>query len=121
MFRWANDNQASITRAWEELERAVGSLRGRKFYGEFDPGTLEYRACVELHEGDDPDAFGLELGRLQGGRYVRARLAGEPPAVYGQIAPLFEALAQRSDCDMRRPSIEYYRRRDQIDLLAPVV
>jgi len=38
----------SAPRAFDRLERALPSLRGRKFYGVFDPSTGEYRACVAL-------------------------------------------------------------------------
>ena len=121
MFVRAIDDQPSITRAWAELEGAVGCLRGRRFYGLFDPTSGEYRACVERWSGDDPEALGLELGALPGGRYAVERLHGEPPAVYSLIAPAFQRHAQRPDCDRRRPSVEFYRRRDVIDLLQPVV
>jgi hypothetical protein len=106
MFVRAADAQPSITHAWTELEEVVGSLRGRKFYGLFDPVGSEYRACVGLQSSDDPDALGLERGTLTGGRYVRERLRGEPPAVYALIAPAFQKLAQRADCDRQRPSPE---------------
>jgi hypothetical protein len=121
MFVRAEDDQPSITRAWAELEDVVGSLRGRKFYGVFDPVSREYRACVARRLGDDPEALGLEAGTLSGGRYVRERIQGEPPAVYALIAPTFERLARRPDCDHQRPSVEFYRRRDVIDLLQPVL
>jgi DNA-binding transcriptional MerR regulator len=121
MFKRASDEQAAITRAWAELEEVVGSLRGRKFYGVFDPRSNEYRACVELRDGDDPQALGLELGTLAGGRYARLRITGEPPAVYARILPESKRLAERPDADRDAPSIEFYRRRDVIDLLQPLV
>ena len=121
MFKRTGEDQASITRVWTELEETIGSLRGRKFYGAFDPVSHEYRACVELRDGEDHQALGLESGTLPGGRYARVRLRGEPPAVYALIAPTLERLAQRADRDPGRPSIEFYRRRDVIDLLQPVV
>ena len=121
MFVRTEDDQPSITRAWAELEGAVGSLHGRKFHGVFDPVSREYRACVERRVDDEPEALGLELGTLAGGRYARERLHGEPPDIYTLIAPAFERLAQRPDCDHQRPSVEFYRRRDVIDLLQPVV
>lgn len=120
MFKRATDDQAAITRAWAELEETVGSLRGRKFYGVFDPRSNEYRACVELHDGDDPPGLGLELGTLRGGRYARLRLKGEPPEVYARILPESQRLARRPDADRDSPSIEFYRRRDVIDLLQPL-
>ncbi len=121
MFKRADDQQRSITRAWAELEEALGSLQGRKFYGVMQAASREYHACVELRDGDDPQTLALESGTLPGGRYVRQRLCGEPPAVYALIAPTFARLAQRADSDRSRPSIEFYRRRDVIDLLQPVV
>ena len=61
------------------------------------------------------------MGTLPGGSYARVRLSGEPPGVYGLIAPAFRRLCERPDRDRSRPGIEYYRRRDTIDLLLPVV
>ena len=121
MFRRVADEQEAISRGWAEVEKAVGSLKGRRFYGAMDEGRGEYRVCVRLRDGDDPHRLGLEVGTLPGGRYVRVRLEGEPPDVYRQIAPTFERLAQREDHDPSRPGIECYRRRDVIDLLLPVV
>lgn len=123
MFKRADDQQQSITRAWAELEQALGSLRGRRFYGVLDPESREYRACVELRTATrrrSPNA-GARAGNAAGWPVWRERLYGEPPAVYALIAPAFERLSQRADSDRGRPSIEFYRRRDAIDLLQPVV
>jgi hypothetical protein len=120
MLKRAPDEQEAITRVWAELEERVGSLRGRRFYGVLDTETHEYLACVRLQNDDDPEALGLETGTLPGGRYARVRLEGEPPAVYGLIAPTFASLAERSDRDPARPEIEFYRSRDVIDLLLPI-
>jgi hypothetical protein len=35
MFKRVPDDQSEITRGWAELEEAIGSLRGRRFYGVF--------------------------------------------------------------------------------------
>jgi hypothetical protein len=63
MLRRVPDEVPAIRRAWSEMERALRSLRGRKFYGSFDPMTNEYAVCVVLRQGDDPRALGLEQGR----------------------------------------------------------
>jgi hypothetical protein len=121
MFRRTTDAQEAITRTWAEVEGAVGSLRGRKFYGAFNVTTSEYWVCVQVQDTDDPGALGLEQGTLSGGRYARERLEGDPPAVYGLIKPTFDRLAEsRADEDVSRPSIEFYRRHDQIDLLLAI-
>jgi len=112
------DGLEHIRRAWDELE-AVVALRGRHFYGAFDPVANDYRACVEVRVGDEP-APGLESGTLPGGRYLRARLRGEPPAVYERIGPTFGELTHEAKPDTSRPSLEHYRRHDEIDLLLPI-
>lgn len=96
--------------------------------GEMPRGTPQDRlhctaarlADVQFREGDESAALGLEVGTLPGGRYACVRLQGEPPGVYALIAPTFEKLAERADRDPSRPGIEFYRRRDLIDLLLPV-
>ena len=114
------DELPEIQRAWAEFETAVG-LRGRKFFGAFDPATGTYSVCAVLRAGDDPAAFGAERGTLPGGRYACVRLHGEPPEVYDHIGPTAQRLAQRRDADRTRPTLEYYRRHDVIDVLVPVV
>jgi hypothetical protein len=64
------DGLDEIGRAWNELE-AVVTLRGRHFYGAYDPVADDCRACVDVREGDDLVAE-LESGTLPGGRYLRA-------------------------------------------------
>jgi hypothetical protein len=120
MFIRTRDDVGEMKVAWERLEGLVGT-RGRKFFGAFDPSTNEYRVCVQRKEDDDPAALGLDVGTLPAGRYLRARLRGEPPAVYDRIGPTFEALSRTATPDETRPSIEFYRRRDEIDLLLPVM
>jgi hypothetical protein len=112
------DGLDEIRRAWSELE-AVVALRGRHFYGAYDPIAEDYRACVEVRAGDEL-AAGLESGTLPGGRYLRARLRGEPPGIYEEIKPTFDALVAQHAPDETRPSLEHYRRRDEIDLLLPI-
>jgi len=114
------DELRAIQRAWASFETAVG-LHGRKFYGAFDPQTDTYSVCAVLRRDDDPSEFGAERGTLPGGRYACVRLRGEPPGVYEEIGPTAERLAQRPDADHTRPTLEYYRRRDLIDVLGPVV
>jgi predicted transcriptional regulator YdeE len=120
MFKLVADDQAAISRGWAEVEATVRSLRGRKFYGVVDKARGEYRVCVAIREDDDPAELGLEIGSIPGGRYARVRLNGDPPAVYELIAAAFKRLASRPDRDPSRPEIEFYRRRDVIDLLLPV-
>ena len=120
MFVRVADELPEIQRAWASFESAVG-LRGRKFYGAFDPVNSTYSVCAVIRPDDDPATFGAEHGTLPGGRYACVRLEGEPPTLYDQIGPTAQRLAQRPDADNTRPTLEYYRRRDVIDILVPIV
>lgn len=118
-MRASDDSSAAIQQAWAEFEGAVG-LKGRKFFGVFYDVSNEYHVCTQLQEDDDPEALGFEVGTLPGDRYLRARLQGEPPAVYDRIRPTLEELVKRAVIDVSRPTIEFYRSRDVIDLLVPI-
>jgi hypothetical protein len=119
LYRRVADEVSAMQAGWAEVEGLVG-LRGRKFYGALDPATGDYLVCVQAQEGDDAEALGLERGTLPGGRYARVIIEGEPPGVYDEIGPAFRRLAERPDTDPSRPSIEFYRRRDRIEILEPV-
>jgi hypothetical protein len=111
---------AAIGAAWDRLEDLVG-LRGRRFLGVFNTGAGWYRTCVQLRDGDDPAALGLPTTVIPGGRYLRARLRGDAPAVYDRLAPAYAELQRAGALDTTRPGIEYYRRVDEIDVLMPVL
>ncbi len=113
------DIPAAWAAAWERLEALLGDLHGRHFYGAFYPETEEYRACVEIGEHDlVPE---LERGGIPGGTYLRKRITGEPPGLYEQIGPAVDELRELGKADQSRPTLEHYRRRDEIDVLVPVV
>ena len=119
MFLRTRDDPADMGPAWQRLEGLVGT-QGRKFFGAFYPSTKEYRVCVQVKQGDDAGALGLETDTLPGGRYLRERIRGEPPALYEHIAPTFQELLKHATSDETRPSIESYRRDDEIDVLLPL-
>lgn len=119
MFVRVPDELPAMQRAWAELEDLVG-MRGRKFYGVFDEVAVEYRVCAEIRPDDPEDRFGLEVGELAGGAYLRMRLTGEPPAVYSRIGPGFKELHALAEADPGRHDVEFYRRRNEIELLMPV-
>ncbi len=112
------DVLAEIQVAWPSLEALVGDLRGHRFLAAFDPIAGWYRACVEVQDGTS----GLELPEyvIPGGAFLRVRLRGEPPAVYEEIGPAYHSLREAGVRDDSRPSIEVYRRHDEIDVLMPV-
>lgn len=107
-------------RLWQKLEDVVTEREGRRFYGAFYPPSSEYRACVEIGDFAEDEQLGLESAVLPGGTFLRARLRGEPPELYQRIGPTFDALSRAAEPDLDRPSLEYYRRHDEIDCLLPI-
>jgi predicted RNA-binding protein with PIN domain len=105
---------------WQKLESVVTEREGRRFYGAFYPPSSEYRACVEIADFAKDSRFGLESAVLPGGTFLRARLRGEPPELYTRIGPTFDAMSKAAQPDLDRPSLEYYRRRGEVDLFLPV-
>ncbi len=107
-------------RVFNELESRLETLRGRRFFGVFEPQSSEYLACVQTKDGDDARALGLGQTLIPGGAYLRTTITGQPPAVYAQIGPTFEELEKHERSDPNRPLIEFHRRYNEIDLLVPV-
>ncbi|MEV1315592.1 GyrI-like domain-containing protein [Micromonospora arborensis] len=120
MFLSTADEPDAITEAWARLEEIVGSLQGRKFFGVFGPPDGAYRVCVQVRDDDDAALSGLQSGSIPGGHYLSTTVHGEPPEIYSHIPTRYAELEQAADHDTTRPSIEFYRRRDEIDLLVPV-
>jgi hypothetical protein len=119
MFVSAADESDEIGPAWDRLESVLGSLRGRRFFGVFDDSGI-YRCCVQIRAGDHAARLGLESGAIPGGRYLCATVRAPQPAAYALLTPTFAELRRTAERDKTRPSVEYYRRHDRIDLLMPV-
>lgn len=100
--------------AFADLERRIGSLRGRKFFGTFLDG--EYRACVAIRDSDAPELLGLPRWTIPGGRYARRAWKGE----WDCIGSTFDEMAKEHAPDPARPTIEYYRRENEVVLFLPV-
>lgn len=119
MQRSTVDELPAIQQLWPAFEDLVG-LRGRKMYGYVDEPARTYTACTPVRDDDPADRFGLDVGTLPGGWYLRGRLSGDPARMYAQIGPGMTELKSIALLDATRPLIEFYRRHDRIDLLVPV-
>jgi len=113
------DAPEDMQRTWESFETLVG-LRGRKMYGLMDKDAGRYRVCTPVRDGDHADELTLDVGVLPGGWYLQARLVAEPPELYAKIGPGFDELRAIHPKDPARPEVEFYRRRDEIDLWLPI-
>lgn len=110
----------TIQTAWPEFEGSFASLRGRRMMGLFYDSIGVYRMSSARLDWDDDNALDLDETVIPGGSYLRLRLRGQAPDIYGQIAPAFDALFESADHDSSRPHIEYYRREGEVDCLVPI-
>jgi len=113
------DDLPHIELIWPSFEELVG-LRGRKMYARVDTGLDTYTVCTPVRGEDRPDDYGLQVGTLAGGWYLRGRLVGEPPEVYEGIAAGMQELLAAMERDDSRPLVEFYRRHDEIELWLPI-
>jgi DNA gyrase inhibitor GyrI len=74
MYVKATGGTAGASQAFEALESKLLTMRGRKFYGTYNPLTGEYRACVQVAEGEKPESMGLEGWTIPGGKYARQKV-----------------------------------------------
>jgi hypothetical protein len=109
--------------AFDALESKLPSLKGRRFYGTYrmlDDGE-EYYACVEKLPAEDAAALGLEAGTIPGGRYVRRRVWDwESVVAAGRMKEVSDEFARGYDLDPDRPSIEFYRSMQELQILLPL-
>ena len=107
--------------AFNLLESKLPTIKGRKFYGTFQPTPdgEEYYACVVRVDSDDPRKMQLETGTIPGGWYARSKLV-DWEKNRTQLPSLIEEMARTHDVDSNRPSLEFYRSQAEMHLFLPV-
>ena len=107
--------------AFDLLESKLPTIKGREFYGTFQPTPdgEEYYACVARIDSDDPEKMQLETGLIPGGRYARSKLMDWEKNL-SKLPSLFEEMALTHDVDPTRPSLEFYRSQAELQLFLPV-
>jgi hypothetical protein len=116
---------AGAREAFRRLEERMESLRGSKMYGCLYPGEPPaYFACLRV-DGDHSDGPGLDHAEVPGGLYGRKLVSDwenklcELPGIFDQLkADLREAGFL---VDVIRPSLEFYRRSDELLIMVPVL
>ena len=113
-----------VSKAVDLVEEKLNhKLTGRRCYGVSteDEKGLHYRACIAIQEGDDPSSLGLTPSEIPGGKYAKDRIR---PWDYRKDIPRliekFEKMAKEHEVDKTRPSIEFYRRHDDLILYLPI-
>ena len=107
--------------AFNLLESKLPTIKGRKFYGTFQPRPdgEEYYACVVRIDSDDPEKMQLETGVIAGGWHARRRFPDWEKNL-SELPATFEEMARTHDADPTRPSLEFYRSQIELLLFLPV-
>jgi hypothetical protein len=111
--------------AFMQLEERMDSLRGSRMYGLLYPGEpTAYYACLRLDD-DHSDDLGFDRAEVPGGLYGRRLVRdwedkiSELPEIFDHLqADLLEAGFLR---DVTRPSLEFYRRSNELLIMMPVL
>ena len=110
---------AGAAAAFDRLEARFASLKGRKFYGTFQPPAGPYRACTAIKPGDDATPLGLPTWVIPGGKFSRRKLMNWQ-ARLPEIGKTFQSMSQEDERDSSRPSIEFYRSEKELVLFLPM-
>jgi len=113
---------SNAPRAFDKLESKLPSLKGRKFYGYFNPDTDEYRACVATAAEDPrPETIGLQQWTIPKGSYAYEK-SEDWDSKKQLIGPTFERMIKESTSviDWSRPIVEFYKSMTELRLLVPV-
>lgn len=113
---------------FERLERNLGNIRGRKFYGLFREidGEEEYNCCVKMEPGDDPDRIGVVKMSFPAGKYDRELLRDwankwDRKNIEGLREMIGSMLSRNGEnVDAERYSIEYYRSQRELYFFLPI-
>lgn len=119
MYVESTTGLAGAAKAFDTLEAPFPSLKGRKFYGTFQPPAGPYRACVAIEPGDDTAALGFPTWTIPGGKYSRAKVMNWEKNL-PEIGKSFQRMGEESERDSSRPSIEFYRSQRELVLFLPV-
>jgi hypothetical protein len=121
----AVDGLSGAQEAFDQLEARMDTLRGRKMYGVFYSGDPEeYFACLRLDSHESGD-LGFDRATVPGGLYGRmlvrdwGQRISELPQIFDQLHS--DLIGDGLHIDRRRPSIEFYRRIDELVIMLPVV
>ncbi len=110
-----------IKDAWNRLEAAMPSLKGRRFYGltVCEGGQLVYYAAVEVANDEEAAALGFPVMHVKGGPCARVKLLDWPKHA-DEISDIFADLMRRFTMAPDAPTIEYYRSQSELHLLLPL-
>ncbi|HEV8050159.1 MAG TPA: hypothetical protein VGP88_06155 [Thermoplasmata archaeon] len=124
VFRFPADmTGAGPKPAFDVLLSTLPRVMERDIYGTFQArdGPAEYFACATRLPSDLPHYPDLATGTVPGGLYVRRIYLTDWRRMIPDIPGIFHRLVDEFHHDAKRPSIEFYRGDNELQLLLPVL
>jgi|HubBroStandDraft_3_1064219.scaffolds.fasta_scaffold103888_2 hypothetical protein len=124
VFRYPADmTGAGPKPAFDVLLSTLPDVMDRGIYGTFRvrEGPPEYFACAQRLPTDPPAYPDLQAGTIPGGLFVRRIYLGDWRLTIPDIPRHFHRLVAEYHHDPGRPSIEWYRGDNELQLLLPVL
>lgn len=111
-----------------KVERALPTLRGRRFYGLFkiENNVETYYSCTRIEPGDEPEKLGFERIKIGKGKYDREKLSDWEKHWDGRniagLGDLFTLMTRRNEgnIDESRFEVEYYRSQKELYAMVPI-
>jgi hypothetical protein len=121
MYVASEDGYAGSKDAFGAVEKhMLHKLKGRKFYGVYQPATNEYRACVSRISTDDPTWFGLKTWVIPAGRYFREKIKVMPEGISDRKKLIEGLINDYGDkIDKKKPLIEYFNSAGRLTIYLP--
>lgn len=121
MYALSENGSMGSAEAFRKVENALNwKLKGRKFYGVIDSNG-EYKSCVAITSGDNPQELGLGIYTIPGGKYLREKIKDWERHIK-QIKEEFEKLIKKAgeNLDKSKPYIEFYRSQSELLIYVPI-
>lgn len=110
-----------VADAFARVEGCLPTLKGRKFYGVVWEGAqgVEYFAGVAAADETEAAVLGLPSMVIEAGLWARSRLDDWEGTV-SRIPLVVDMLIDRHGLDPSRPVLEFYKSRDELEILVPM-
>lgn len=110
-----------IQYAWNTLEKKLGSLKGRKFYGAswMEGEKIRYIAGVIPVSSAEKEILRLPIIKIEGGTFITRKIEKWHERI-DEIGRIFDMLAGLYPLRKGVPFLEYYRSNKELILMVPI-
>jgi len=111
-----------IKDSWDKLEKALDTIKERKFYGisKCIGKNIIYRACVIPIDDNEPKRLGLETLTIPSNSYATKKLMNWSSQI-PMFGTIFDELFSKHNTNKDLYALEYYKSADEAILMVPLL